>query len=270
MLNNLSILLAKEDDYIFTAEDFDTFKEEYQKSIHPDIMNRRKVVGEKLLDISNELLPLLRSRGYILDTHPKSGHTLSWDRPLPYNHGIVNWRGVRFGRTAPELEILNYGLGNNGYDNRKKIGFQKYTCFQVNIEEYGVDAGLFHAVPYESIDRMNVRQYLQSSQEFKDKLVDALNKIRGYGFVWSISPLPGETEDHNFYFDFQDASEFPNYYLKYDQEGTYSSLLYRFPRWDRRILKDNFVNSCLDIFDLLYPIYEVIKWVPNQSQGGKI
>ena len=176
MLNNLSILLAKEDDYIFTAEDFDTFKEEHQKSIHPDIMNRRKVVGEKLLDISNELLPLLRSRGYILDTHPKSGHTLSWDRPLPYNHGIVNWRGVRFGRTAPELEILNYGLGNNGYDNRKKIGFQKYTCFQVNIEEYE------NVILYEKNDTERWNYYgnimTQVSQKIKGKMVLVMTDIK--------------------------------------------------------------------------------------------
>ena len=265
MLKDISI-----DDYLFTEEDFDTYKEEYQKSIHPDIMRRRKETGDKLLEISKELLPELRKRNYILDTHPKSGHTLSWDRPLPYNHGIVNWRGVRFGRTARELEILNIGLGKNSYDDRKKIGFQKYTCFQINIEQYGIDVGLFHAVPYESIDRMTVREYLVNYPQFKDQLIEALKEIRGYGFIWSISPKDETDSEHLFYFDFQDPEDFPEFYLNYDIEGTYSSLLYRFPKWDRRILKENFINSCLDIFDILYPIYEIIKWVPNKNIGGNI
>ena len=57
MLKDVSI-----DDYLFTDEDYDTFQEQYQKSIHPDIMRRRKQVQEKLDIIHQDLLPEFRWR----------------------------------------------------------------------------------------------------------------------------------------------------------------------------------------------------------------
>lgn len=256
MLKDVSI-----DDYLFTDEDYDTFQEQYQKSIHPDIMRRRKQVQEKLDIIHQDLLPELWKRGYNVDIHPAATKwkrlKYSWDRPVPYNKGIVNWMGIRYGRKT-EVEALNWGAE----EKEQKIGFQKFTCFQVDVAQYGVEVGMFHAVPYDNIDRPEMRSKM-SNAKFRQGLIDILKDLKGYGLVWSVSPKGlGTPEDveQTFAFDFEDVENFPEWYMKYDTDGSYSSLLYRFPKWDRRVLKENIVNSCLDIFDILYPIYDYIKW----------
>lgn len=256
MLKNISV-----DDYLFTKEDYDTFSEQYHKSIHPDIMKRRKEVQDKLDEIHQDLLPQLWKRGYNVDIHPSATRfprlKYSWDRPTPYNHNCVNWMGIRYGRKT-EIEALNYGVT----DKEEKIGFQKFTCFQVDVAEYGLEVGIFHAVPYDNIDRPEMRNHM-SDPKFRQGLIDVLKGIQGYGLVWSISPKGLGTPDdkeQRFEFDYANVEEFPEWYMKYDTDGSYSSLLYRFPRWDRRVLKENVVNSCLDIFDILYPVYDYIKW----------
>ena len=249
------------EDYLFTNDDYDTFKEEYHSSIRPDIMDRRHRVQEKLDLIHKEVLPEFVKKGYNISIHPAADKwprlKYSWDRPVPYNKGKVDWMGIRYGRKT-DIDDLNFGITNKD----QKIGFQKYTCFQIDVAQYGLEVGIFHAVPHDSIDRMNMHEKLRDD-EFRSGLVNILKQIEGYGFVWSISPKgTGTPEDveHIFNFDIDEIETFPDFYEKYDVDGTYSSLLYRFPKWDRRVLKENITKSCLDIFDLLYPVYDYIKW----------
>lgn len=256
-----------EEDYIFTEEDYNTFKEEYWKSIHPDIMNRRHKIQQKLHKLNLNLLPKLHQRKIDVELHPSynknSRLEFSWDRPTLYNHGQVDWIGTRYGRKT-DIEDLGYSKDSFSKDESdiNKIGFQKFTVFQVSIMQYGVHVGMFHAVPRDSIDRYLMRQFIYD-EKWANGLVDLMKNLEGHNLVWSISPKNnGESDDceHNFYFDFQKPEDFIQFYKDYDTEGSYSSLMIRFSKWDSKLLKENFENTCLETFELLYPIYDYIKW----------
>ena len=46
-------------------------------------------------------------------------------------------------------------------------------------------------------------------------------------------------------------------------------MLAHFPRYDSRINKANLVNTILDIFEQLYPIYKLISW-DIEYKGGNV
>lgn len=263
-----------ENDYVFNEEDFSTFKEKYWGSISVDnIMDRRHTVQKKLHNINIHLLPELHKKGIDVDLHP---HLLknprlefSWDRPVPYNHGKVNWMGTRYGRKS-EVDALGYSQDSFGYKDRRdldKIGFQKFTVFQIGVYSNGISCGIFHAVPNDSIDRQRMRSLI-TDKVWADGLVALLRNLDGHGLVWSISPKDnGQPDDieRRFEFDYNDPEDFITFYKDYDTDGSYSSLMVWIPKWDGRLLKDNFENTCIEIFELLYPVYKYIKW--NGKEG---
>lgn len=231
-------------------------------------MQRRHNVQRKLHNINVHLIPKLHKENIDVDLHPSvlknSRLEFTWDRPVPYNHGKVNWMGTRYGRKS-EVEAFGYNLDGFSYRDKRdidKIGFQKFTVFQIGIYDSGVNCGIFHAVPNDSIDRQRMRSLIIDNN-WADGLVNILRNLNGHGLVWSISPKYNEQDgdcERKFYFDYQEPEEFVKFYKDYDTDGSYSSLMVWIPKWDSRLLKENFENSCIEIFKLLYPLYEYIKW----------
>lgn len=262
-----------EDDYLFNNEDFSTFEEKYWSSISPEIMKRRHNVQQKLHDINVRFLPKLHMNSIDVDLHPSVLKNprleFSWDRPVPYNHGKVNWMGTRYGRKS-EVDAFGYSQDGFSYRDKKdvdKIGFQKFTVFQIGVYSHGINCGIFHAVPNDSIDRQRMRSLI-TDKNWADGLVELLRNLEGHGLVWSVSPKNnGQSDDieRRFEFDYNNPYDFIQFYKDYDTDGSYSSLMMWIPKWDSRLLKDNFENTCMEIFELLYPIYKYIKW--NGKEG---
>lgn len=260
------------DKFYFDEKDYDTFLPEKQSLRSKDVMDARKVVQQKLLDLNKEVLPILQKMHLDLHNHYNPNNITSVIMPCDFNKFKVNWLGVRYGRSKRQLSQLNYGLSAyNKEDKDDILGFQKYACMQINIDNAGVDVGMYFAVPHGSVDREYLRQVILD--DLKYPIIEELQKLKGFGYVWSlwntnidkqlipdfscINPISPES---SFSIDHQDVKEFPEWWYKNDVDGCYSSMLVHFPRWDERISKDNIVETCVRVISHLYDFYTLIRW----------
>lgn len=245
----------------FNNNDFDVFKSENIMRNESDIRQARKVIKGKLLDINEDINERMNSMG--LYHHKDTAHITSLLVPCEFNHGRVNWIGIRYGKHPDIIDELNFGA-----ESKSDIyGFQKHSCFQLDICYSGIEMGIFHSVPRGGIDRMYCHQMIEKEDvNFKKNLIEAINKIVGYGFVWNIGSDGLSTNDFkadSFNFDEVEnaGEEFIKWYSKVDCEGRYSSLLYHYGRKDERIGDAKCIeNEFFRIIERLKPLYEVMCW----------
>lgn len=252
----------------FSNNDFDVFKSENIMRNESDVRQARKIIKSKLLDINEDINERMNSMG--LYHHKDTAHITSLLMPCEFNHGRVNWIGIRYGKHPSEIDKLNIGVENK-YDI---YGFQKHSCFQLDVCLEGIEMGIFHAVPRGSVDRMYCHQMIEKDDvEFKKRLIEAVNGIIGYGFVWNIG-VDGLSMDgfegDSFRFD-ENVSDgesresvgerFIKWYSDVDREGRYSSLLYRFDRDDERISSiEGIEEEFFEVVEKLRELYECMVW----------
>lgn len=243
----------------FGVEDFEIFNSDVVRTNGNDIAAKRRIVKNKLLEINEDIKGTMGVKD--LHNHWKPEHIISWLTPCEYNKGKVDWIGLRFGRNKDKIDALNFGIGKD-----EMLGFQKYNCFQINLCRTGVEMGMFHSVPKDGVDRMYCHQMIRSGDEkFRKDLVKAVDKIVGYGFVWSVG---NDFESDSFSFDDVECSDgcsvgdkFIDWYDRCDRDGMYSSVLYHFSRFDDRIgSKDLIEVEFLKIVERLGDLYKVMSW----------
>lgn len=266
-------------DLYFTDEEYDIFAEKYQCQRTKYLEDIRAQIQEKLLDLNKDILKEINKRGLQLYNHPNPSNKTSLKFPCWYNKGKVNWLGVRYGKHPADIKELNEFNGTKG-DNDPKYAFQKHACMQVNVGYNGVDIGIFHAVPFGAVDRWYLHEHIDKNDT---KLIDAINgelkKIRFSGYVWNIWDTnlegvelpdfggPADPES-TYYFDNENDEDFITWYSKHDRNGCYSSMLVHFPRYSEKITKDNIVNTVMEIFEQIYPLYKLLSW--NIHYTGKV
>ena len=263
--------MVKDINLYFTDEDYEVFEKSRQSSALKQEMDDRRRVRQKLLDLNAEILPIIKDKGWNLHNHYNKTNVTSLIIPHPMNKGKVNWLGVRYGKSKRELSKLNFGLRSYKSDEVEDIlGFQKYTCMQINVSYTGFEAGIYFAVPHDSVDRSYLHDKID---ELKPQIVTELKKLRGSGYKWSVwntnfdaqnsVPEFGYVDPENsFDFDAQDPEDFIEWWKKNDVDGCYSSILMHFPRHDKRISREYIVSTITDIFSELYNFYNIISWHP--------
>lgn len=245
------------DNYVFTEEDFDTFKEIYWRDKSYEMNKSRKIVQQKLLNYNDGIINYLKNNKYDLHNHYSERNITS----LPYctdfgNGDKVVWMGIRYG-VNPDL------LGNLNFDKLsgdRKESFLNFQCIGVNVTEHGVEIGLTHSIPRNSWDRNYLHEHIDDP-DVQTKVMDALYKLKGYDFTWYIG-------SEEFWIDRHSVSEFIDWYKKNDLSGTYSFCTVTIPRWDERLTKSNFSKTCLDYITLIYDLYLATRWEPKLKIGG--
>ena len=246
-------------EYVFTDEDFDTFS--VSNATIPsyediNIKRRREAVQQKLLEINIEINQWIVKSGYDhLYNHPKEKNITSAVYPNPHNNMKVDWMAVRYGRNPKDIEIINnkenFGMNKSFEDS--DFGFLRFSCFQVGLTKDGVDIGLCHSIPNDSLDRGYTHDKIKNDPQFIDKLINVIKKLQGYGYVWTSG-------SEEFAFDYREAEEFPDWYSRNDSLHTYSFLTVHIPKWDKRITKENIAETSCDIIDQLYELYELTRY----------
>lgn len=248
----------------FVDKDYETFNEEYIKLNTKEIRDRRKEIQEKLLEINSDVKSLIVNK-YKLHNHWNKANITSLLFPCEYNHGIVNWIGVRYGRSKRDIMLLNSGRELTD----EYLGFQKYNCFQIDISRTGIDIGIYHSVPKDSIDRSYVIEQLNKSNDnFINNLSCEIEKLQGYNYQFEVSWINKETNNwENRSFSFDDfnkenvGQKFIQFYKENCIDGRYSCILYHYPRKDSRIQdKESIEKELLKNIELLYPLYRIISW----------
>lgn len=244
------------ENYYFNEDDYKIFDTENVSSIRPEIIEKRKIVQQKLFDINDDIKDILRNKN--LHNHWRNENITSLIYPCVFNLGKVSWLGIRYGRSKEEVNQLNYNLGVN---SKERKGFQKHACFQINIEKKGVAIGLYHAVAEGAIDRMFLHENIDNK---KDILINEIKKIQGYGFVWDI--WDKQDTNYRFEFDNHNPEDFIDFYKINDMDGRTSFLLYLIPKKDKRIqTKKGIEEISLEIIDMLYDFYNEIIWKEKRA-----
>ena len=245
----------------FNDNDYDLFRYELQDKNTKELREGRKEIQYKLLELNEDLKSKVIN--YNLYPHWKKENITSLLFPCEYNHGRVNWLGLRYGRSKKEISYLN-----KGRDFKDPfLGFQKYNCFQIDISLDGLDIGIYHSVPNDAIDRMYVREHIEES-EFQEKLKPILETLLGYGYVFSVGQLGAvsnkwETQKFDFDAHYEEniIDEFTKFYKKYVTNGTHSSLLYHYSRYDERIAQKELIEyEFMKHIERLYPLYKQLSW----------
>ena len=245
----------------FNGYYYKLFRTELQDKNTRELREGRKEIQDKLLEINNDLK--LKISKYNLYPHWKKENITSLLFPCEYNHGKVNWIGLRYGRSKKEISYLNKGREMND----PFLGFQKYNCFQIDISIDGLDMGIYHSVPNDAVDRMYVREHIEEPG-FQKKLKPILEDLLGYGYVFSVGRLGAvsnkwETQRFEFdaYYEENVTKEFVLFYKKYVTDGVHSSLLYHYPRYDERIeTKEQIESEFMKHIERLYPLYNQLSW----------
>ena len=90
--------------------------------------------------------------------------------------------------------------------------------------------------------------------DFRENIEKELNKLKGYGFTWSI-------DSEEFSIDNDDISEFCDFYLEHDCEGKYSSLSVFFePDDDKTKDLDSICEVVKNYVKILVPLYNLVSY----------
>jgi uncharacterized protein YktB (UPF0637 family) len=241
------------DDHYFNYEDYEIFFERNRMLNGSAIQEKRKLVQEKMLRIHEKIYPKVKKLG--ISCHKRPDNVTSLIIPSVYNHYMVAWMGVRYGKTPKEIDALNYGAEKDDI-----YGFQKHGCLQFCLVDNGFEVNLFFAVKNDAVDRDYIGENIK---KLKPKIEIELEKLQGYGMKWVINDdFTGE----RFYFDIdtQASSAFFDYFKKYDQPGRESYLLVYYPP-DDEVLKtlDDICIEVLETIKLLVPLYNTMVYRPQ-------
>ena len=240
--------------YLFNEEDYETFSKENIHSKDVDINRRRNVVKSKLVDIHSQIGGIVENLG--LNPHWSKRNITALPYITPRTEGTgLNWIGLRYGRDKGTVKLMTADLPKVS-DEDQEFSFLKFQCIQVGISYEGLGISLFHSNPSNSFDRGYLHDKLKTDTDLQNVIIREINNLKGYGIKWY-------TGNHIFNIDLEDAIKFIEFYDKYDEYNTYSFAEIIIPRWDSRLKKNEINNTVIDYVDLLTPLYETIKWKPN-------
>lgn len=234
-------------DHLFLYEDYELFFPRLATTQNDDVINKRKIVQNKLLDILPAIEKHIKERGYDLHKHWDERHITSSIRPIKYNNHYVGWLGVRFGKEKKEIDKVNEGR-NREEDNL--YGFQKHSCIQYSIFNDGFWVGIFHSVRNDAIDREYLKDMIKDVS-FQGKLIEEIKRLKGKGYYWWIG-------DESFDIDKEAPSSFIKFYNTNDREGVECMLGREYNCDDPNINRTNIVSTINNAIDCLYGMYTLI------------
>jgi HKD family nuclease len=248
-----------EDDYdldnmYFNFQDYETLFQRNQHLNDSNIRERRISTRNKLMNIQKNVNN--KCNKINLYSHYSPIHTTSLIDPSPFNHHMVSWIGVRYGKNKKEIDFINHGA-----EKDSGIGFQKHACLQFSINPKYFEINLFHAVSSDAFDRM----YLQENMhKLKDKIIFELKKLKGQGLQWVIYEYATNNEEI-FDIDCRNSAEFIDFYRKHDHEGRESFLAYRLEPNDVRLKdKDSISELIIEKFNIFLPLYNILALRPQK------
>jgi len=242
------------DDYYFNYSDYETFFSRNRKKSDADIRAKRQRVQSKMLGIHQKIYPSIKKLG--IAHHKRKENITSLIIPHPINQYSVGWLGVRYGKTPPEVDLLNMGKDKDD----DIYGFQKHGCLQYSIGSEGFEINLFLAVRHNAIDRAYLHDNLG---KLKPKIESELKKLKGYGMEWMIWD---STIDDPIVFDVdsENPAAFCDFFIENDRDGR-ESYLRKYYEPDDAILqtKDTISEEILRIMKILLPLYNTLVWRPR-------
>lgn len=249
------------DDYVFSMEDYDTFKPENCFREDTEIGNRRRIVQKKLLELHKEISKKLLEGKYNICQHYNNKNITA----LPYINVTtprkegINWLGLRYGMPLSEADELGFSM----HGGKNKIsGFLEHQCFQINILYDGVEVALFHSNRTGTYDNAYITRHLNNND------LDVINNIKQC--VSKLKYIPVQFYFGSSVFDpsIDDVNYFVDFYLDNNELGYYQKCGIKFSRLDPCLLKKNFVDICIFYIDCMYDLYLALSYKKENNTNG--
>lgn len=238
------------DNAYFSFSDYEAIFPRNAKLNTKEIANKRQIVQNKMLLLHDHIYPAVKKMG--LNSHWSKNNITSLIKPCVFNHGMVNWVGIRYGKTKEEFDLLKIP---GSQDADELIGFQKHACLQFCIINRGFEINLFLAVKNDAVDRAYLHQHID---KLRPKIESEIKRLQGNGFFWAI----GEGDDYlEFVFDDEDAADFVEFFKANDKAGK-ESYLAKFYSPDAQEIKTSSTieEEILFRFAQLLPLYNLVAW----------
>lgn len=241
--------------FYFDIQDYITVSKDWYKDSSSQVVNRRKVIQDKLLNLHKGIEPQVKK--WDLHPHYHKDYISSGIIPSVYNHGRVGAIWVRYGKHKDELNPYGAVVKKDRRGNKDPIEqFHKHACFQVSFTSNGIDLGLFHSTAHDGIDRYFVREHWDI---IKQKIEHNYQSLIGRSFVWHFYDAKTDKSKYSFEIDKGTAAEFLNFYSKHDEDGLESFCMRHYTLNDERIkTKESIVKEALNTFKTLMPIYQAM------------
>lgn len=232
----------------FSYENYETLFSKNESLQDSNIMNRRKIIQNKMLAIHNHITKRIESKG--IHPHWNKQNITSAIMPMDFNRFKVNWLGVRYGKS---YEFIKY-ISESIEEKTDEFSFPKHACIQYNLTPEGFEVNLFHAVRHRAIDRGFLHGVIDKKNR---EIVNTIKKLKGKGYKWIIN------REGSIFFniDTEESEKFIDFYKKNDEDG-YESYLCYFVEPDDIRLKDieSISELILEIIDEILPLYWLISW----------
>ena len=242
------------ENYYFTYEDYETFFIRNQALNDKGIRIKRQKVQEKMLKIHSRVYPQIKKMG--IACHKRPDNITSLIIPCLYNHHVVAWNGVRYGKTPSEIDLFNLGG-----DKDDMYGFQKHGCLQYAIGSSGFEINLFLAVKHDAWDRAHMHEKLNI---LRPNIEKELKELRGYGLEWVIYDS-NIGEEFIFDVDNEETEAFCDYFSKYDCDG-HELFLRCFYELDHELLED-FNSICDEVVSMIEWLLPLYNTMVNRPKG---
>lgn len=221
----------------FTNDDYMVFTEENATNLSNEMINKRKNIQNKLLNLHEKIYDNVVKMG--LRCHENRNHITTSIYPDRFSGKINPWLFIRYGKTPEEIaQYKEYGYG-----------FKKHACIQFGLfENKGFEISLF-------LGRKDDYDRLWLAENIKRRTLTIeteLKKIKGYGMKWEI------TGCEPFEIDCNDTNEFCNWLITNNKNGEESFLSYTYKIDDNRLSDENIANEILSKITLLNGLYNAM------------
>lgn len=230
----------------FQFEHYNAFTGTKPITDSPETRKERLVVQEKLLELHQELYPLMQKRGWQVYEHHMSQHVTS-----SYMHNeraskelTAIW--LHYGRSEPELEAYQNAYGDNMtslYHMRLEVLITKnHLWVELRV---GKRDGSYP-------DREFIRKQLKTNPKFSTSyfnLIKALNKE----FTVTIA------DEYVHVNEFKDEEDLKEFTLKDNPRRYYYRIGREYQPDDKAISEQNIVSTIMEDFEKLYPLYQLLK-----------
>lgn len=224
----------------FTREHFAAFEGKKPWDHSASANSEREKVQTKLFQLDDKITPILESKGWDIHRHYSYGDTVSSAIHGTRTSNKLGGMWLHYGRTKEEIK--NYGKDETPLD---------YMRMQVIIHKGSI--GIWNRIGKNNgsrVDRENLKNNLKD-QGYRTKLFnEIMNLTNGYYLALGQEIL--------YVPDIIDEKQLTGFLLKDDYRDFFTIGIDLMPD-DERLSKNNIINTVVENFRLLLPIYELIK-----------
>lgn len=250
----MSILDKLPQDSFFKKEDFETFLPSKFTKNDEDILYERKSVQLRLLDLHEKIYPEIRKKRWNIDKHNVDAHIVSGiDISNPFIANSLRSIWLHYGKT--EREIKKY---QSYVENKSQETFINHIRLQVIIgnpeeEKFFVGVWLVIGKNDSSVwDRDNIQRKIMKDKQLTEQFYKMVTEL-GKEYFISISANDDIQCDKIGTIDeFKDI-------VKKDNKKEYFIIGKQFVPDSIEISEKNIVNTVMNSFSELYPIYDFVK-----------